>query len=62
MTCKGTIKNMGSCGQRNNAVPTPNIWPRSYSRDHCHIAKLEGVNQPRPLCKCHEAGTCFTAQ
>jgi hypothetical protein len=41
MTYKGTEKKMQSHRQRNNAMPTSNIWPASYSRDHCHTAKLE---------------------
>jgi hypothetical protein len=31
---------METHGQRNNAVLRTNVWPGSYSRDHCHIAKL----------------------
>lgn len=46
---------------RINAALPVNIWPSIYSRDHCHCemwTKLEGVDQPGPLCKCHEAVTC----
>jgi hypothetical protein len=41
MTCQGTVENMDSCRETNNAVLTINIWPSLYSRDCCHTAKCE---------------------
>lgn len=58
MSHKGTVINMASHGQRNNALWTTNIWPGHYSRDHCHTAKLSNGRESNNQDHSVSPGSC----